>query len=169
MTQTKTTKKKMKENPTGPTSTKTKAADDPLSDVLGPGNFRSIARRSGISRGHVSNVLRGKARPSVDILDRISAATSIPYDDIRRYIKDYDESRNLPDTRDPNRSSTLPVSNPQSLGARIRRAREAQGWTQQELADRLEVHSTYVSKIEHGRRVPDWPVLQRISTYCDHT
>lgn len=36
------------------------------------------------------------------------------------------------------------------LGANLRRAREAKGWSQEELAHRCGVHRTYVGAVERG-------------------
>ena len=49
------------------------------------------------------------------------------------------------------------------LGARLRKLREAQGWSQEELADRAGLHRTYISSVERGVRNPTITVLAKIS------
>ena len=50
------------------------------------------------------------------------------------------------------------------LGAQIRKAREAAGLTQEELAFRAGVHRTYVSLLERDKKSPTIDVLFRL---CD--
>lgn len=38
------------------------------------------------------------------------------------------------------------------FGARVRAVRHARGWSQEELAHRASLHSTYVSSVERGER-----------------
>lgn len=38
------------------------------------------------------------------------------------------------------------------LGARVKRHRKRRGWTQQKLAEKCDLHLTYVNSIERGRR-----------------
>ena len=49
------------------------------------------------------------------------------------------------------------------LGHRIRAAREAAGWSQDDLALESGVHRTYVASLEIGRRNPSLDVLCRLS------
>ncbi|MBN1866256.1 helix-turn-helix transcriptional regulator [Candidatus Sumerlaeota bacterium] len=49
------------------------------------------------------------------------------------------------------------------IGDEIRRARVAAGLTQEELSFRAEVHRTYVSLLERGKRSPTIDVLFRIA------
>lgn len=49
------------------------------------------------------------------------------------------------------------------VGANIRRAREARGLPQDELAYRAEVHVTYLSGVETGKRNITMNVLERIA------
>jgi transcriptional regulator with XRE-family HTH domain len=49
------------------------------------------------------------------------------------------------------------------LGANVRRLREAQGWSQEEYADRAGIHRTYVSDIERGRRNPTVTVVEKLA------
>ncbi len=48
-------------------------------------------------------------------------------------------------------------------GALVREARKKLGLTQRQLADRLGVDYTYISKIENGRNAPSKPVLRRLA------
>jgi len=50
-----------------------------------------------------------------------------------------------------------------SLGANIRRARKARGWTQKELAERVESDASYMNRIETGKANPSIAVLARIA------
>ena len=45
----------------------------------------------------------------------------------------------------------------------MKRLREAQGWSQEELADRAGVHRTYVSGVERGIRNPTITVLEKLA------
>lgn len=49
------------------------------------------------------------------------------------------------------------------LGANVRRLREAEGWSQEEYADRAGIHRTYVSDIERGRRNPTVTVVEKLA------
>jgi transcriptional regulator with XRE-family HTH domain len=49
------------------------------------------------------------------------------------------------------------------LGANVRRLREAQGWSQEEYADRAGIHRTYVSDIERGKRNPTVTVVEKLA------
>ncbi|USN16554.1 helix-turn-helix protein [Brevundimonas phage vB_BpoS-Strzyga] len=49
------------------------------------------------------------------------------------------------------------------LGLRITTLRERKGWTQQELADRADMHQTYLCGVENGRRNCTVDVLDRIA------
>jgi len=40
----------------------------------------------------------------------------------------------------------------QRFGQRIRRLREAKGWSQERLAAEAQLHATYLSEVEHGKR-----------------
>lgn len=48
------------------------------------------------------------------------------------------------------------------LGEELRKAREAAGLSQEELAFRAKVHRTYVSMVERGQRSPTVRILFRI-------
>ncbi len=49
------------------------------------------------------------------------------------------------------------------FGARVKELREAQKWSQEELADRTGLHRTYISAVERGVRNPTITVIERIS------
>ncbi|RYY95459.1 MAG: XRE family transcriptional regulator [Alphaproteobacteria bacterium] len=49
------------------------------------------------------------------------------------------------------------------VGVNMRRAREAQEISQEELADRAGIHRTYVSGVERGVRNPTVIVLERLA------
>ena len=49
------------------------------------------------------------------------------------------------------------------VGLNVRRAREALGISQEELADRAEIHRTYISGVERGVRNPTITVLEKIA------
>ncbi|MFE4175130.1 Scr1 family TA system antitoxin-like transcriptional regulator [Streptomyces sp. NPDC056909] len=54
-----------------------------------------------------------------------------------------------------NRKELNPESSPQAaFGARLRSSREARGWTQDELAARMEFSSQHISAVETGRKPP---------------
>lgn len=50
-----------------------------------------------------------------------------------------------------------------ALGVRVRELRERAGWSQEHLAARVELHVTYVSGIERGRRNPGLNILGQIA------
>ena len=49
------------------------------------------------------------------------------------------------------------------VGANVKRLREAKGLSQEELAFEAEVHRTYVSGIERGKRNPTVTVVERLA------
>jgi len=49
------------------------------------------------------------------------------------------------------------------VGRNIKTIREAAGWSQEELADRAQLHRTYVSGVERGVRNPTVTVLDRLA------
>ncbi|MFE1171589.1 Scr1 family TA system antitoxin-like transcriptional regulator [Streptomyces sp. NPDC058773] len=54
-----------------------------------------------------------------------------------------------------NRKELQPESSPQAaFGARLRSSREARGWTQDELGERMGYSSTHMSAVETGRKPP---------------
>lgn len=49
------------------------------------------------------------------------------------------------------------------IGSRVQQLRQAQGLSQEELADRADVHRTYVSGVERGVRNPTVTVLEKLA------
>lgn len=49
------------------------------------------------------------------------------------------------------------------VGLNLQQMRRAKKLSQEELADRAQVHQTYLSGVENGRRNPSIEVLQRIA------
>jgi len=49
------------------------------------------------------------------------------------------------------------------LAQNIRRLRQEKGWSQEDYADRAEIHRTYVSDIERGRRNPTITVVEKLA------
>ncbi|MGW9041647.1 helix-turn-helix domain-containing protein [Streptomyces lydicus] len=65
-----------------------------------------------------------------------------------------------------NRKELTPDSSPQAaFGARLRSSREARGWTQDELAERMGYSSTHISAVETARKPP----TLRFSRSADRT
>ncbi len=53
------------------------------------------------------------------------------------------------------------------LGASIRRLRKRVGITQEELAERLGVHTTFVGRLERGERGAHWRTVRRVLRALD--
>jgi len=53
------------------------------------------------------------------------------------------------------------------LGIQLRRLRVDQGLTQEELAEQVHVHPTYIAKLESGSRLPSLRTLLRLSEALD--
>lgn len=51
----------------------------------------------------------------------------------------------------------------QRLASNLRRLRSEKGWSQEEFADRAEIHRTYVSDIERARRNPTITVVEKLA------
>ena len=49
------------------------------------------------------------------------------------------------------------------FGLRVRQLRETRGWSQEDFAEKADLHRTYVSGIERGTRNPTLTVLDRIA------
>lgn len=45
----------------------------------------------------------------------------------------------------------------------MRSLREEKGWSQEDYADRADIHRTYVSDIERGRRNPTATVIEKLA------
>ena len=61
------------------------------------------------------------------------------------------------------RYSKFMVSVLKRLGLRVRQLREARKWSQEDFAEKANLHRTYVSGIERGTRNPTLTVLSRIA------
>jgi len=55
------------------------------------------------------------------------------------------------------------------LGATVRRLREQQGWTQEQLAEAAEMSATYIGFIERGENVPTLTIIFRLADALDVT
>jgi transcriptional regulator with XRE-family HTH domain len=53
------------------------------------------------------------------------------------------------------------------IGLNVQRLRRAKGYSQEELAERADVHQTYLSGVERGKRNASVLVLQRIAGALD--
>jgi transcriptional regulator with XRE-family HTH domain len=51
----------------------------------------------------------------------------------------------------------------QRVGLNLQKLRRERGLSQEELADRANIHQTYLSGVERGKRNPTVTVLQRIA------
>ena len=49
------------------------------------------------------------------------------------------------------------------FGLRVRKLREEQGWSQEDFADKIGIHRTYVGGIERGERNPTLTTITRIA------
>lgn len=52
---------------------------------------------------------------------------------------------------------------PKELGKKIKRARKATDYSQEELADKVRISRTHMGHIEQGRRTPSLEVLEKIA------
>jgi transcriptional regulator with XRE-family HTH domain len=53
------------------------------------------------------------------------------------------------------------------FGAAVRRLREAQGWTQEQLAERAEMNASYLGFIERGDNVPTLMIIVNLAKAFD--
>lgn len=51
----------------------------------------------------------------------------------------------------------------QRLARNLRRLRTQKGWSQEEFADKADIHRTYVSDIERGARNPTITVVEKLA------
>ena len=63
----------------------------------------------------------------------------------------------------PRRRSFDETAHRRAFGDRVRTLRQAAGWTQEELAERADVHRTYLASIEAGGRNPTLDVIVKIA------
>jgi transcriptional regulator with XRE-family HTH domain len=57
----------------------------------------------------------------------------------------------------------------QRLAQNVQRERHAKGWSQEELADRAQLHRTYISGVERGVRNPTITVVEKIAAALETT
>jgi transcriptional regulator with XRE-family HTH domain len=55
----------------------------------------------------------------------------------------------------------------QRLSANLRRLRREKGWSQEEYADRADIHRTYISDLERGARNPTITVVEKLAVPFD--
>lgn len=60
---------------------------------LGPGNYRRIARHTGLTPQHVSRVLRGLRGCSLRVAAKIALAADVDLEELYRFIQVYGVSR----------------------------------------------------------------------------
>jgi transcriptional regulator with XRE-family HTH domain len=58
-----------------------------LEERLGPGNYKPLARATGLSPSHVSRVLRGLANPTSDTLAMIAEAAHVDLGILMTFIQ----------------------------------------------------------------------------------
>lgn len=51
----------------------------------------------------------------------------------------------------------------QRLARNLRRLRQEKGWSQEEFADHVGIHRTYVSDLERGARNPTIAIIERLA------
>ncbi len=51
----------------------------------------------------------------------------------------------------------------QRIGLNVRKLRHDKGWSQEDYADRVGIHRTYVSDIERGARNPTATVIEKLA------
>ncbi len=59
------------------------------------------------------------------------------------------------------------MNNKQLLGKRIKELRKAQGLTQEQLAELIDIETGSLSAIESGRHFPSLPTLEKIAHYIN--
>lgn len=59
----------------------------------------------------------------------------------------------------------MPVSTPAAkiIGEAIRERRRSRGWSQEELAERLDIHPNYLGEVERGEKSPSLELLVRLA------
>ncbi len=59
------------------------------------------------------------------------------------------------------------VIDTEKFGERLRKMREIRGYTREALAELLDVHWTYVEKLEKGKRYPSFAMLVKLLTILE--
>lgn len=57
-----------------------------LKSLLGPGNYRRIAREAGLTPAHVGRVLNGKRGSNFFVAGRIALAAGVSLDDLHQFL-----------------------------------------------------------------------------------
>ncbi len=52
---------------------------------------------------------------------------------------------------------------PKGLGNKLKQARKKEGLTQQEVADRAEIHVNYYARLERGEAMPRYNIVKQIA------
>jgi DNA-binding XRE family transcriptional regulator len=63
----------------------------------------------------------------------------------------------------PRRPSFEEAAHRQAFGAAIRRERLARGWTQEQFAERADVHRSYLADLETGTRNPTLDMIVKLA------
>jgi transcriptional regulator with XRE-family HTH domain len=50
-----------------------------------------------------------------------------------------------------------------SFGTTVRQLREAQGWSQEQLAERADLNRSYIGELERGQAIPSLLTLKKLS------
>lgn len=98
-----------------------------------------LGKLSGVSYTHISEIERGKTSPSLKTLEKLARVLDI------------------------STSYFLQVETAFSLGEKIRRLREKQNYTQQQLADKVGVSLSLIGQIETDRAKPALDTLEKIA------
>lgn len=130
---------------------------DELDILLGSGNYSDIARdaKPTLSVSHVSRVLRGLSKPSLDVARRIANAAGVTLDDLQPWLERRQASP-VPSSRP---RSFKPIVNPNAKldidKAREIRARVAEGDVSlEELAEEFGVTKQAISDVVRGISYP---------------
>ncbi|HHV93565.1 MAG TPA: helix-turn-helix transcriptional regulator [Firmicutes bacterium] len=101
--------------------------------------LQEVASRSGLSRSYLSEIENGKKQPSVKTLEALAAALNVALDAL------------LPEEGMQAEAETLTGD---SLGDRLRLARERKGMSLTEAAEAAGISVSYLSEIERGQAQP---------------
>ena len=67
----------------------------------------------------------------------------------------------------PKQQRTRDLEIAAAFGKRLRAVRKDKGMTQEALAEAADLHSTFISNVERGYRVPSLPTVLRLSVALD--
>lgn len=119
-----------------------------LDDLLDSGNYSAIARNADppLSTSHVSRVLRGYSRPSLDVARRIARSAGVTLDDLQPWL----ERRQASPVQSTRRQSSKPVANPNAKLdidlARELRVRMEEGESRNDLIEELAERGINITK-----------------------